>query len=738
MFKKLILSLLFIGFPYQQVLGMQDDSNRVIDAYQLDSTENITFDGRIDESFWSNIEPATGFRMQEPNEGADASEKTEVRIAYDSENLYIGVTLFDSDPSGIKAFLKRRDVRISSDDRFVWILDTFNDQRGAYFMEINPNGLRTDGLLTVGQGGDINLNWDGIWDARTVIGDFGWSAEIVIPFRSLNFDPDSDTWGANFMRVIRRKNETVLWSGFRRNQGIDRPQDAGKITGLSNLSQGLGLEVIPYGITSRVNDEQVVPAETTVSPDAGLDVNYSITPGLKASITVNTDFAETEVDQRQVNLTRFPLRFPEQRDFFLEGSNIYEFAPRSGVDPFFSRNIGLNRGQPVPITYGARLLGNAGKYNVALLHVRTGEDSGVNVNAENFTVARVRRNLGSESTIGVVYTRRATEDGPFSIEGLQDRHTFGTDLELGTSTFLGDKNLQFQAFFVGHNDAFSNADETDIWDRSTRGIRINFPNQPWSGAVSYREFGEAYNPAVGFARRIGFRRVNPQVAYSPQLANSDLIQEMQWSIWVEHLMDMDFNVLTQQFRTTLLGINFTSGERFEFDLDRVYEVLVEPFDIRRDGTIIIPAGEYRKWQFDTSFETASFRKVSTELEFQYGEFWSGTQTEYSIEVTLRPFPGVDLNPEYIRNEVNLEEGSFSTDLFRFEGNYDFTTSLFLSSTIQYDNLSELIGLNMRLRWIITPGSDLYFVYNHNWIDRDNRFITLQNTATAKVRYTYRF
>jgi hypothetical protein len=717
---------------------MQDDSNRVIDAYQLDSSEHVTFDGRIDEPFWSNIEPATGFRMQEPNEGADASEKTEVRIAYDSENLYIGVTLFDSDPSGIKAFLKRRDVRISSDDRFVWILDTFNDQRGAYFMEINPNGLRTDGLLTVGQGGDINLNWDGIWDARTEIGDFGWSAEIVIPFRSLNFDPDSDTWGANFMRVIRRKNETVLWSGFRRNQGIDRPQDAGKITGLSNLSQGLGLEVIPYGIASRVNDEQVVPAETSVSPDAGVDVNYSITPGLKASITVNTDFAETEVDQRQVNLTRFPLRFPEQRDFFLEGSNIYEFAPRSGVDPFFSRNIGLNQGQPVPISYGARLLGNAGEYNVAFLHVRTGEDSEVNVNAENFTVARVRRNLGSESTIGVVYTRRATEDGPFSIEGLQDRHTFGTDLELGTSNFLGNKNLQFQAFFVGHNDAFSNRDETDIWDRSSRGIRLNFPNQPWSGAISYREFGEAYNPSVGFARRIGFRRVNPQAAYSPQLTNSDLIQEMQWSIWFEHLMDMDFNVLTQQVRMTILGINFASGDRFEIDLDREYEVLVEPFDIRRDGTIILPVGEYRNWSFDTSIRTASFRKISADLEFEYGGFWSGTQTEYGVEVTLRPFPGIDLNPEYIRTEVNLDQGSFSTDLFRFEGNYDFTTSLFLSSTIQYDNVSKLIGLNTRLRWIITPGSDLYFVYNHNWIDRENRFITLQNTATAKVRYTYRF
>lgn len=476
------LFLLFNDFAAAQL-----QRAKIVEAYSLKSSDRIKFDGSVDENFWNNIEPATGFLMQEPREGDPASERTEVYIAYTDDYLYMGVILYDSEPSKIKAYQKRRDDRITSDERFTWIFDTFNDQRNAYFMEVNPNGLRTDGLLSTGQGNTINLNWDGIWDARTEIGDYGWSAEIKIPFRTLNFDAESTVWGANFMRVIRRKNETVLWSGHRRSQGIERPQNAGQLIALKDKSQGLGLEAVPYGIVE--NEREFIDGESEAanSADAGLDINYSITPSLKASVTINTDFAEAEVDQRRINLTRFPLRFPEQRNFFLEGANIYEFAPQSFVYPFFSRRIGLRDGEPVPITYGARLLGNAGDYNVALLHVRTGEKG--EVNPENFTVARIKRNIGAESTIGVAYTRRATQDSEELSNPLQDRHTFGTDLELGTSRFLGDKNLQFQLFFVFHNPSSPLDDSTDVWDRSTRGMRLNFPNRPWFGHVSIENLG---------------------------------------------------------------------------------------------------------------------------------------------------------------------------------------------------------------------------------------------------------
>lgn len=731
------ITILIILVSFPLILQSQNQQNRrEIEAYKLENPEQFQFNGHVNEAFWDAIEPATGFLQQEPREGSPASEKTEVRIAYDDEYLYVGVILFDSDPAGIKASQKRRDARIEADERFTWIFDTFNDQRSAYFMEINPNGLRTDGLISTGQGSSINLNWDGIWDARAVITDVSWSAEIRIPFRTFNFDPDSDRWGINFMRVIRRKSETVLWSGHLRNQGIERPQNAGVLTGLSGMSQGIGLEVVPFGIINGSEETTETGKNRTNTADGGFDINYSITPSLRTSFTVNTDFAEAEVDQRQVNLTRFPIMFPEQRDFFLEGSNIYEFAPGSRVFPFFSRSIGLQDGRPVPIKFGARLLGNTGPYNLAFLHVNTGAEG--DIDSEHYTVARLKRNIGSESTFGLIYTRRSAENDETGAIDFQDRHTLGADLELSTSSFLVNKNLQFQAFFVAHNSPFSSGNTTDLWDRSSRGMRLNFPNQPWFGHVSYRELGNAFNPAVGFTQRNSFRRLNPSVSYAPQFSNSNVIRQMEWSLWVEHLMDMDFNLLTQDIRFTLFNIDFMSDEMFMVDVTRNYELLDRPFDIRRDGSLIIPEGEYTSYLFSSRFATASYRKVALVLELESGEFWSGTRTEYAAELSLRPFPGIKLSPEYIRTNVNLAEGDFSADLFRFTANLDFTTSLFLTTNVQYDNLSKLLATNNRLRWIITPGSDLFLVYRHNWLEHHSRFDTLQRSGTTKVSYTHRF
>jgi hypothetical protein len=730
--------ILFLALIPVQLFS-QDRAKKEIQAYRLENSDEFMFDGRVTEDFWERVPAATDFRQQEPNEGAPATEKTEVRIAYDDEYLYLGVILYDRDPSGIKATQKRRDARITADERFTWFFDTFNDQRSAYFMEVNPNALRTDGLITTGQGETINLNWDGIWDAKAEINGIGWTTEIRIPFRTFNFDPDSDTWGVNFMRVIRRKSETALWTGNQRNQGIDRPQDGGLLTGLTGMSQGLGLEVVPFGILTG-NEQNLSNGEdeTDTDLDGGLDINYSITPSLKASLTFNTDFAEAEVDQRIVNLTRFAVQFPEQRDFFLEGSNIYQFAPSSNVNPYFSRRIGLNEGQPIPITYGARLLGNSGPYNLAFLHVRTGELG--EISPENFSVARVKRNIGSESTIGVVYTRRATEGNETSEDfTLQDRHTFGTDLELGTSSFLGDKNLQFQAFLVYHNAAFQES-SSEFWDRTSRGIRLNYPNDPWAGHVSYREFGNAYDPAVGFAPRNAFRRLQPSFEYSPQFPGSDIFQQVDWELRFEHLTDLDFELLTQEIRLTLFDIRFMSGDVIAFDIARNYERLQFPFDIRRDNSIIIPVDEYETWTAAGEIQTASYRKISFGLEAETGGFWSGTQTQYGLNMSVRPFPGLELTPEYVRTNVDLAEGNFSTNLFRFEANMDFTNSLFFTTNIQFDNLSNLLATNNRLRWIITPGSDLYLVYNHNWLESEqfDRFQTLQRSGAIKVSYTHRF
>ena len=389
--------------------------------------------------------------MQEPIEGGKPTENTIIKIAYDENYLYIGAILYDSDPDGIKAFKMRKDAPLNTDDRFMWILDTYLDGRNAYFFEINPRGLMGDGLLSIGQGRSLNKDWDGIWRPWTYIGDFGWSTEIRIPFHTLNFDPKISTWGINFQRTVRRKNEEILWSGHKRNQGLYRPQDAGRLTGLSNISQGLGLEVVGYakGEGSKVQNNPGETYDKNGNIDGGLDINYNITTGLKASVTLNTDFAETEVDERQINLTRFPIRFPEKRDFFLEGANIYRFASSSGVYPYFSRKIGLQSGNPIPILYGGRVIGKIGKVEVAAQQVKTrGTDL---VNSEDFSVVRLKQNFLKESSIGVLYTRRHTENGEQLPEPVQDRNTLGVDLSLNTSTFLKNQNLQFQAFAVIHN-----------------------------------------------------------------------------------------------------------------------------------------------------------------------------------------------------------------------------------------------------------------------------------------------
>lgn len=733
------IPLFFFFFFPSTIIAQDGQQRKQLEAYKLQSNENITLDGHLNESIWDRIEVAADFRQDKPIEGAEATEQTEVRIAYDEEYLYMGVILYDSNPSEIKAFLKRRDVRPQSDERFAWIFDTFNDQRGAYFLEINPNGIRTDGLINTGATGSDskNLNWDGIWYVKTFIGEFGWSAEIKIPFRTFNFDAESDRWGVNFERQIRRKDETVRWSGHQRNQGLERPQSAGVLMGLNGVSQGMGLEVVPFGIAN-IGEERLPGGGKTYSEaNGGFDINYSITPSLKASVTYNTDFAEAEVDQRQVNLTRFPLEFEEQRDFFLEGANIYEFAPNNSVTPFFSRRIGLREGMQIPVTYGARILGNIGDYNLALMHVRTGNEG--EVQPENFSVARVKRNIGTESTIGMIYTRRSTQESKDPASTLQDSHTLGTDLYLKTSDFMGSNNLQFQAFFVFHNSPYLVDDRTNLWDRSSRGIRLDYPNQPWAGHVTYREFGQAFDPALGFTPRNGFRRLQPSIEYTPQFPENNLFQEIKWEYHFEHLMDLDFKLLTQENRLTLFDVSFMSGDDLKLDIFRNFERLDEPFDIKRDGSIIIPMDEYVAWKIDVSVETASYRMLSTELNVVTGGFWSGKSTEYGGKLIFKPYSGISLEPEYIHTDVDLAEGSFSANLIRLVANVDLTTSINTTSTIQYDNLSKLIAMNNRLHWMITPGSDVYLVYNHNWIENPmQRFRTVQRTGVLKVSYTHRF
>ena len=734
---RLLISLFLLFICTDLKSQSENREPKSFKAFPIKSGD-IKLDGRLDDTFWSDITGISDFLVQEPVEGGEPTEKTTIKIAYDENYLYIGAIFYDSEPDGIKAFKMRKDAPLNTDDRFMWILDTYLDGRNAYFFEINPRGLMGDGLLTIGQGRSLNKDWDGIWRPWTYIGDFGWSAEIRIPFHTLNFDPKTSTWGINFQRTIRRKNEEILWSGHKRNQGIYRPQDAGRLTGLNNISQGLGLELVGYGKAEalKVQNESEGDYNNSQSLDGGLDVNYNITPGLKASLTVNTDFAETEVDDRQINLTRFPIRFPEKRDFFLEGANIFRFAPSSGVYPYFSRKIGLRSGNPIPILYGGRVIGKIGKVEVAAQQVKTRETD--NFSSEEFSVIRLKQNFLKESSIGVLYTRRHTNKGKQFVPPLQDRNTLGIDLTLNTSTFLKNQNLQFQAFAVIHNPELPGEINNNIWDRSARGLRFNFPNDPWSGSLSYREFGVSYDPAVGFSRRNSFRRVEPRIRFSPILEKSSTIRELKWEVSFENLMSLQWKKLTQNIRLTPLSIRFESGDEISYQIIRNFERLEYDFDILSDNSIIIPVGNYTNWSHQIELETANYRKIVYGIELNTEGFWSGNRTEYENELIFRPFPGINLNLGYIHSRVNLREGNFKTNLVRFLGDFDFTPFISFSSNIQYDDISENIGMNNRFKYTITPGSDIYFVYNHNWFDDNGKYKTSSMMGATKITYTHRF
>jgi hypothetical protein len=711
-----------------------NDAIATVGALRLEDGERVRLDGVLDEPFWSRAVPATGFRQQEPREGELATEHTEVRVAFDAHNLYLGVLLHDSDPAGVIGRQLERNAGLGSDDRFMWVLDTFLDGRTGYFFEINPAGLMGDGLLR-GTGG-VNKSWDGIWEARVRRGEHGWSAEIRIPFSTLNFDPSRDAWGINFQRTVRRKSEESLWAGHRRNQGLSRPEHAGRLTGLQGISQGRGLEVKPYAVASwqEVPGRGVPGAETPA--DMGMDITYSITPQLRASLTLNTDFAEAEVDQRRVNLTRFPLVFPERRDFFLEGSSVYSFAPSSGPNPYFSRRIGLVGGNPVPVRYGGRLAGQMGAFDTGFLQVRTGEHPlGP---AEDFTVARVRRSLLRSSSAGVIYTRRAhggTDDLP-AFNG----HTVGVDLDLFTARFRGDRNLQFEAFAVLHNDPVGGAGTT-VGDRSARGLRLAYPNDPLRAHVSVREFGDHYDPAVGIVTRRGFRRIQPTVGWQGRPGWS-AVRRLDTQVHLEYLTDLAGNLETWNLILKPLEVRFESGDVIQLQTRHEFERIGQDFHIRPG--IAIPAGDHTFTSWELSAQTAGRRVLSGGAGVRGGEFWDGHRRQLQAGATLKPAPGLSLAGSWEWNEVRLPSGEFETTLLRAGGGWQLSPWVSLTGTAQYDDVTRSLGLFTRFRWIVRPGSDLFLVYAHNFrepaadLDPRSRFETTERRAATKLTYTYRF
>ncbi len=751
-----------------------------LEAHRPSTDLEIQLDGRLDETVWLSATPIRDFTQQEPVEGSAPSEDTEIRVVYDADALYIGVMIYD-DPDGVLAYQRERDASLGTDDRFMWILDTFLDGRTGYFFEINAAGLMGDGVITGGGGGrggggggfgggGTNKAWDGIWEARTQMLPNGWSAEIQIPFRTLNFNPDQSEWGINFQRTIRRRNEEILWRGWRRTESLRNPVFAGRLTGLQGLSQGMGLEAVPSAV-QKWNNVPSDPVDATTFPtNLSLDVNYSLTSSLRASASVNTDFAEVESDQRQVNLTRFSLRFPERRDFFLEGSGVFSFAPRSGPSPFYSRNIGIFEGRQVPITYGTRLTGQAGAFEMGFYQIGTGKEefidpddlgTTVTIARESFTVARVKRRLFEQSAIGAIYTRRGTSADPTGFAPIT-QHTAGVDLDFKTRNFLGNKNVEIEAYYAWNSNPLDASDpeyepltNTDL---SSHGLRLNYPNDIWTGHVSYRQFGDDYRPAVGFVPRNNFRRIEPRFGWSPRTPGISWLRRLDFSVQFRELVSLDETfpgadpyllrgvggVEERQWQFNLFGAEFESGDGFDVQATQTYEYLSSEFE-PSDGIIVDPGG-YTIWQYRVFGRTAGRRRVSLFGGVTVGGFWNGDRQSYGGRVSFRPNPGVTLSTNFQYNDVQMPDGDFSVSLYELSTDWNPSPWVAMTGQLQYDNQSEVVGLFARLRWIVRPGNDVYLVYTHNWrydaldpLDPQNRSLdTLSRGASIKAQYTYRF
>jgi hypothetical protein len=702
------------------------EGRRGLVAERLRDGERMVLDGRLDEPFWERAVPATDFIMQEPTLGGVPTERTEVRILFDRDNLYMGVTNYDSEPDRLLGNTMRRDEFLSADDRFMWTMDTFLDQRSGYFFEMNPSGLMAD--ATFSGTAQQNRNWDGIWDARARRSEIGWTLEIVIPFRTLNFDPNAPAWGINFQRTVRRKSEESLWTGHGRNQGLRRMTNAGLLMGIQGVSQGIGLDVRPYAVTRlTAAPGRTPPVGSTVKGDAGLDLYYNLTPSLRATLTVNTDFAETEVDQRQVNLTRFPLFFPEKRGFFLEGLSFFDIFTPEELRPFFSRRIGLDdNGIPQPIAGGVKLTGQAGRHDIGALVVRTRESA---VEAEDFAVVRLRRRFLTQSSVGAIYTlrdSRAAEGGAF--------HTLGADLQLATSNFLGTR----QNFSTG-GVILATPNPVTSGDHLAYGAFIQFPNDRWNGMFYSLTVEPNHDPAVGFLRRRGIRSFNPSLTFSPRPANHPLIRRFSFGTRLTYLTDMDWSLQTRELGLTVLSVETHAGDNISATVTPTFERLERNFRIAPGVTL--PAGNrYDFTRYRLGVTTANRRVLAVRADFGWGGFYSGDRQEVSVQLGLRPRPGVTVRTTAEWNFVQLPEGSFTTRLFRLAGDTQLNPRVYFVNHLQYDSITRQLGWQGSFRWILRPGNDLFIVYNQNWQDSDefDRFRTLDRRGAVKVNYSHWF
>jgi hypothetical protein len=697
--------------------GAQGQVPRELKAGVLEPGYSI--DGRLDEPAWAAAAVADSFMQADPREGERASGTTRVRVLAGPKALVIGIDCEQPPEVTEVSFSVRRDATLQQEDHIRVVFGPFMDGRSGYVFAVNPSGARYDGIINPGGESD-NPEWDGVWDAATIRRPDGWTAEIWIPFLTLSFNPDLRAWHFNVQRRIQGLLETDRWASPARQYQVTQTSRAGLLTDLPAIDLGRGLSVRP-AITAG-GGVPTPGADIDGEFQPSLDVTQRLGANVLASATVNTDFAETEVDTRRTNLTRFPLFFPEKRTFFLEGDDIFAFGLGLGQDvlPYFSRRIGLVAGTEVPIIAGAKVNGRVGSTNFGGLTVATNDKAGVVDDEAGMSVARVKQNLWRESWIGGI----ATIGDPLGQSG---RWLGGGDFTYATSRFRGAKNLLAGVWGLA-------TDQLNGTDASAYGAQIDYPNDEWDIVFNYKRIGHDFQPALGFVPRPAVQIFNLGID------NRTRIRSGPWQQLVHEFRpfvatNLDGN--WESYRVFFAPVNwrFRSGDRFEFNLNPVGERLVQPFQVA-DGVVIAP-GSYHWRQYRLEVGTAQKRRFYAQVTWWFGGFYDGTIDQVIWTGAWNPTALLTVEFSGERNMGRLPAGDFDQTLVGTRARINISPDLSISSYLQYDTVSDTVGVNTRLRWTFRPEADLFLVYNHNLRSAVDRWQLDSNQLVVKAQYAWR-
>ena len=677
-------------------------------------------DGQVlGDPAWADAVPATSFWQTAPNEGQPVSERTEVRIIYTETTIYFGVICYDRDPGSIIVTSNRRDGALDEGDSFQLILDTFRDEQSGFVFGTSPAGMEYDGQLatqeqggagfggggaTAGAGSGFNRNWDGAWEVRAQVSEMGWSAEFAIPFQTIRYpDRQSQTWGVNFQRTIRRRNETAYWSPVPRQFNLFRLSLAGQLSGIEVPGfASRQLTLTPFVLGQASHSDVTQPPDTEFSGDVGMDAKFSLSPSLTLDLTTNTDFAQVEVDEQQINLDRFSLFFPEKRPFFLENAGAFTVGNAGSargiaqMDMFFSRRIGIGPGgREIPILGGARLSGRVGNsVTVGLLNMQTRAVDGI-APANNFSVARVRRDLPNRSNIGALFVNRQATG---SQAGQDDyNRSYAVDGNLG----LGENGLI--SGFVART-------ETPGLDgrEYAYSLSADYRSQAWRYTVGYTEVADNFNPEVGFLRRRGFRNGGGGLYYTYRPENFLKVQEITPHMTYNSFWKFDGFQETAQLHLDF-PIEFNNSSLFHPTWNITTEGVIDAFEIS-DG-VIVPPGTYDHHELQVAYDSNRGAPISLGLQTSFAGFFGGDRKTYGPSIRMRSGETLNASLSWTRNDIDLPGGSFVTNLTTGQVAYNFSPRVFVQSLIQYNDDADLWSANLRLGWLQQANTGVFVVYN---------------------------